>query len=242
VLRVTNGSGATVTLLGAGLTAEGFGPSRPDGEPRPRTLRPGSGRDVRIVLGEVDCTAQPPAVEHPEAVGTAEVRVALGEADAHGPATTAVLDVSDPHGRLGIVHAEECALRRISEGATLRVEALDRPADANDPALLTIGIEPEPAGPEVLVVRVGATTLMAPADGGEAWTGTALAAQDSRRLRLDVVPARCDPHAVAEDKRGTFVPVHTVVGGEEQPVVYLPVPDGLKADLFAYIHDACGWD
>ncbi|TWH25767.1 hypothetical protein L600_000900000170 [Isoptericola variabilis J7] len=91
------------------------------------------------------------------------------------------------------------------------------------------------------VVRVGATTLMAPADGGPAWTGDALVGDGEGRLRLDVVPARCDPHAVAEDKRGTFVPVYAVVDGEEQPVVYLPMPDELKAELFAYVSEACGW-
>ncbi len=242
VLHVTNGSAQTLTLLDGHLAADGFGPSRPDGEPRPRTLRPDGARDVRIALGEADCATAPAAVGPREPVGTAEVSVALGEAGTHGPQTTVVLDVTDPHGRLAVVHAEECALARIAAGATLTVEGLDRPADPAGAARLEIGVTPVPGGPEVLVTRVGATTLMAPADGGEGWTGASLSGRDSRRLRLDVVPARCDPHAVAEDKRGTFVPVYATVDGEEQPVVYLPLPDEAAAELFAFLHDACGWE
>jgi hypothetical protein len=47
---------------------------------------------------------------------------------------------------------------------------------------------------------------------------------------------------VAEDKRGTFVPVHATVDGVEQPVVYLAMPAALRAELFAFVHDACGWE
>ncbi len=243
VLHVTNDSAQTLTLLGGHLAADGFGPSRPDGDPRPRTLRPGGGaRDVRIALGEVDCATAPAAVGRPRPAGTAEVRVALGEAGAHGPETAVVLDVTDPHGRLAVVHAEECALARIAAGATLTVEGFDRPGDPAGTARLEIAVTPVPGGPEVLVTRVGATTLMAPADGGESWAGASLAGRDSRRLRLDVVPARCDPHAVAEDKRGTFVPVYATVDGQEQPVVYLPMPDEAEVELFAFLHDACGWE
>ena len=58
---------------------------------------------------------------------------------------------------------------------------------------------------------------------------------------LEFLPGRCDPHAVAEDKRGTFLPVHVVIDGEELPVVHLAAPEALRGRLYDHIAAACGW-
>ncbi|MCK9793966.1 hypothetical protein M1843_09440 [Isoptericola sp. 4D.3] len=252
-LHVVNDSDHTVTLLGGTLDAPGYGPSDPDGEPRSRSLAPGAGRDVRLRLGEVDCDADAPeplsgAAAQTTPVATATVRVAVGEASPGGdePAGTAVeVDVTDPLARLAAVHAEACAERLVASGVALQVTdvgpARVRTADGTAPGgRVTVAVEPVPGGPDVRLVRVSGTTLLSPA-AGDAWTGDDLAGQADGRVVLDLVPARCDPHVVAEDKRGTFLPVHAEVDGVAQPVIHVPMTDEQRAAVYQIVHDACGW-
>lgn len=251
-LHVTNGSDRTVTLLGGTLDAPGYGPSSPDGTVRPRTLAPGAGRDVRLRLGEVDCDADAPAAltgadAQATPVATATVRLTVGEASpGSDPAGTAVeVEVTDPLARLAAVHAENCAERRVAAGVTLRVtdvRAARVPTPDGDApgGRITLAVEPVPGGPDVQLTEISGTTLLSPASG-RSWTGDALAGQADGRVVLDVVPARCDPHVVAEDKRGTFLPVHAEVDGDPQPVISVPMTDAQRAATYDLVHDACGW-
>ncbi|SKC58226.1 hypothetical protein [Krasilnikoviella flava] len=258
VLRVVNGSDSTVTLLGGSLDAPGFGPSSPDGAPRARELAPGAGRDVRLRLGEVDCDATAPdpltgAAAQQTPVATATVRVAAGDVSgaasaAEGATSGTAVDVEviDPLARLAAVHAEACAERLVASGVTLRVADVEaarvRTSGGVEPGgRVTLGVEPVPGGPDVHLVEISGTTLLSPARG-VAWTGDDLAGQDDGRVVLDLVPARCDPHVVAEDKRGTFLPLHTEVDGAPQPVIHVPMSDEQRAVIYQIVHDACGWD
>ncbi|MEL7978190.1 hypothetical protein AAG589_20150 [Isoptericola sp. F-RaC21] len=257
-LHVVNGSDRAVTLLGGTLDAPGFGPSTPDGDPRARTLAPGAGRDVRLRLGEVDCDADAPepltgAAAQTTPVATATVRLAPGElttdprdaaSDADG-GTAVQVDVTDPLGRLSAVHAEACAERLVASGVALRVTGVEsatvRTADGEAPGgRLTLAVDPVPGGPPVRLVEITGTTLLTPA-AGDAWTGDDLAGQADGQVVLDLVPARCDPHVVAEDKRGTFLPVHAEVDGAPQPVVHVPMTDEQRAATYDLVRDACGW-
>ncbi|WP_407320133.1 hypothetical protein UQW22_06705 [Isoptericola halotolerans] len=248
-LHVTNGSAETLALLAGRLQADGFGPSSLDDSHRARTLRPGGSHDVRIVLGEVDCTTGPPPSGTPggdDGAGAvpASVTVALGEADTPGTPAEVALTATDPHGRLAAVHTQECTRRLVASGATLRVlPDLGTERRRDDLVLLLrVRVEPVPGGPAVEVERITGTTLMTPADGSEAWTGDAVVPDGAGDITLDVVPRRCDPHAVAEDKRGTFTPVLTMVDGVEQPLLHLPLPEAAQPAFFDYVSRACAWD
>ncbi|GAB3096401.1 hypothetical protein [Isoptericola nanjingensis] len=253
-LHVVNGSDQAVTLLGGALDAPGYGPSAPDGPTRARTLAPGAGRDVRLRLGEVDCDADAPAAlsgsdAQTTPVATATVRLAVGGAspgaDDTGAGTAVEVEVTDPLARLAAVHAEVCAERLVASGVTLRVtdvRAADVPTPDGDApgGRITLAVEPVPGGSDVRLVEVSGTTLLSPATGN-AWTGDGLADQADGQVVLDVVPARCDPHVVAEDKRGTFLPVHADVDGAPQPVIYVPMTDQQRAAVYDVVHDTCGW-
>lgn len=251
-LHVVNGSSHAVTLLGGTLDAPGYGPSSPDGTARAREVAPGAGRDVRLRLGEVDCDAEPPAaLRGAEAqrtpVATATVVVAVGEPTGEGTAagTAVEVEVVDPLARLAAVHREACAERLVASGVTLRVTDVrdgDVPTPDGDApgGRITLAVEPVPGGPEVRLTEISGTTLLSPA-AGTAWAGDDLAGQADGQVVLDVVPARCDPHVVAEDKRGTFLPVHAEVDGVPQPVVYVPMTDQQRAAVYDLVHDACGW-
>lgn len=60
------------------------------------------------------------------------------------------------------------------------------------------------------------------------------------RLVLDLVPARCDPHALAEDKVGTLFPVHVRADGLGPDASYdLPLDDGTRAELRGFWSTYC---
>lgn len=45
---------------------------------------------------------------------------------------------------------------------------------------------------------------------------------------------------LAEDNRGTFVPVHASVDGVRQAPMYVPVPDAARRALIEFITRTCG--
>jgi hypothetical protein len=59
---------------------------------------------------------------------------------------------------------------------------------------------------------------------------------------LTVAPARCDPHAIAEDKQGTRFPVTVRLDGGigAAATVIVAVDDGTRAALYDAIRRACG--
>jgi hypothetical protein len=249
LLAVTNDSGETMTLLSGALHADGFWPSHPVKEGRTIALRPGTTRDVYVGLGEAECAGFPAGPEEPvpDATPSATVTLALGEYDDLGPATDVVVDeIGDPAGHLARNHAVDCAQAAVEAGAQLAVDA-DVPVETRDgelTALVTVRVQPVDGGPEVTIDRLAGTTLMAnpsPSGGASGWAGGDLAGQRSGEITFPVMPARCDAHAVGDDKRGTFVPVYASVDGTPQHVFYLPMPDAARADLYAYIADYCDW-
>jgi hypothetical protein len=246
-LKVTNDSDETLTLVSGTLRAEEFGPSHPTKEGRTPVLRPGATGAVYLGLGEARCAGA--AAEGGAATPTAPsatITVALGAGDDLGPATDVVVEVGDPVGHLARNHAADCAAAAVASGARLAVDA-DVPVETLDgelTALVTLRIEPVDGGPEVTLDRIAGTTLMSNADpGGDAsgWVGRDLAGQESGAVVLAVVPARCDVHAVAEDKRGTFLPVSARVGGAEQQPVHVPMPAAARSDFYSFVADYCDW-
>jgi hypothetical protein len=242
-LEVTNDSDETMTLLSGALRTEQFGPSRPTKEGRTLVLRPGATRAVYVGLGEARCAD---AAEE-GAAPSATITLALGEGDDLGPATDVPVDeVGDPIGHLARNHAADCSAAAVAAGADLTVDP-DVPVETRDgelTALVTLRIERVDGGPEVTLDRIAGTTLMSNADpGGNAsgWVGRDLAGQGSGEVVLAVVPARCDVHAVAEDKRGTFLPVSARVGGVRQETVYVPMPDTARSDFYSFVADYCDW-
>lgn len=248
-LEVTNGSDETMTLLSGALHAEGFGPSRPTKEGRTLVLRPGTTRAVYVALGEARCPGPraEPGAATPATTPSATITLALGGGDELGQPTDVTVDeVGDPVGHLARNHTADCAEAAVAAGVRLFVEP-DVPVEMRDGesvALVTLRVEPVEGGPEVVLDRVAGTTLMSnpdPRGGASGWVGPDLAGQRSGAVVLAVVPARCDVHAVAEDKRGTFLPVTVRVDGAVQQPVHVPMPDPARSDFYSFVADYCDW-
>ena len=60
-----------------------------------------------------------------------------------------------------------------------------------------------------------------------------------RVLSLEVRPARCDAHAIAEDKRGTIIPLEVTVG-DASGEISVATSDAVREELYAFVRAACG--
>ncbi|WP_147525154.1 hypothetical protein [Cellulomonas timonensis] len=199
----------------------------------------GGAAEIRVRLGEPRC-------EQADAVDV--LTLAVGDADDSEGPTAAVLvhaldAVADPRGVLTARWAEDCAAAAVAAGARLTwspgLEVVEDPAGLR--ARLTLRLEPVPGGPRVEVATIDATTLLSPASGTQWHPALASADGGPATATVDAIPARCDPHAVAEDKRGWQMPVRASVDGVAQEVFYLPLPDDGRAALHAFIGQACAW-
>ncbi|MFD8237495.1 hypothetical protein ACFV20_37220, partial [Streptomyces sp. NPDC059696] len=55
---------------------------------------------------------------------------------------------------------------------------------------------------------------------------------------LRIRPARCDPHAVAEDKVGTLLPLKVTVG-KRNGLLKVAAPTELKGRIYDFVTAAC---
>ncbi|QHT57070.1 hypothetical protein GXP71_13935 [Cellulomonas sp. H30R-01] len=245
-VRVANTGTVDVTVERARLrspTVEGDASSD-----RGRDVRAGVDRDLSVPLGDPVCPVTvggTAAADDATGAGTDGAQVELDVVDADGRAGTVVVTPEDPQGHLARIHGEDCATLAVAAGARLWLDDdLPRhPVDGRLVGSLTLHVEPVAGGPRVEVWQVDRTNLVIPADLTNDWpvaVDTAALAGGTTVV-LPVVPSRCDPHAVAEDKRGTFFGVHARVDGVDQPVFYVPSSDALRGSVYDLVAASCGW-
>lgn len=236
-VRVANTGPGDVTVRHATLTTPGVeGAATSE---REREVRAGVDRDLSVALGAPVCDGD-------GARATTAAQVELDVVDADGNAGTVAVVPEDPQGHLARIHGEDCAAVAVAAGARLSLDD-DLPVSPVDGRLvgrLTLHVEAVAGGPRVVVWQVDRTNLVIPADLANDWpvavdTG---APGGPTAVELAVVPSRCDPHAVAEDKRGTFFGVHARVDGVEQPVFYVAASDVLRGAVYDLVAVSCGWE
>jgi hypothetical protein len=161
---------------------------------------------------------------------------------AKGPAETSV-EAQDPFNVLPR-NADELCLA--ADSAAVAAIVLDPDLEvAPDGQTAVVRLVITPAGtpgqsPQKLTINsIAGTTLLAesPADP---WprdiaisSGTA-----PKEVPLTIRPARCDPHAVAEDKVGTLLPLRISVGAREG-VLKVAAPNELRGRIYDFVTAAC---
>lgn len=229
-LQVRNRGPRDVTVVRARLDAGTVAGESTQG----RDVAAGRVRPVRVPLGPTTC----------DAPTGGPLRVELDVTTADGGAGTVVLTPTDEADDLPRIHGEDCAAQAVAAGLDLRLadDLAVRDEGGASVADVTLLVTPVPGGPQVRVVSVRATTLLRPAGAVGEWRVDvdSAAPPPDGRLVLATVPARCDLHAIAEDKRGTVLGVLTVVDGVEQPLVYVAAPPTLRGALYDYVLAACG--
>ncbi|MBF0686295.1 MAG: hypothetical protein IR158_00820 [Cellulomonas sp.] len=231
-LQVRNAGPLDVSITRARLTSASLAGESEAG----REIRADSMRRLRVPLDAAVCGAAahddpPPSVE-------------LDVSTADGRTGTVVVTPTDETDDLRRIQGEDCAAEAVAAG--LRVALADdlavRDVDGTSVADVTLLVEPVPGGPHVRLLSVHATTLLRPLGTTGRWdldVDSAAPPADGRVV-LATVPARCDLHAIAEDKLGTVLGVQAVVDGVEQPLFLVPAPDALRGALYDYVVTTCG--
>lgn len=201
---------------------------------RTSTLPAGGEVDIRVQLPEAACSATMAAAAQP----TVELAFL-----ADGVEGTARVAAADPLGFLAPLHERECRAAALAEAATLAFTGFT-PAPPGQPATLQLTVTPTGRG-EATVVAVQTTNLL---DFGPASVDGAFPLDlpvvpgDTGPTVVDIplLPSRCDPHAVQEDKRGTIFDVRLSLDGEPGEIE-LFVGDALRGDILTWVSSWCGF-
>ena len=233
-VSVTNDGDRAITVTRASFDSPRF-----DGATawtRPTEVPAGTTRDLRVMLGSPVCDVRQP-VREPRAV------VAFELADGTAGVGSAV--PADPFDTVAKVAAQDCIAEHTAEvaelasGDTLRTE--ERGGELV--ALLDLSARPTGGGGIATVSTAGRTTLVAPRDRSTGWNlgWAASAASGVLGTTLEIVPSNCNPHIVAEDKRGTYLPLEVTLGDGEAGTVFVGVSETVRRQIYEYVARYCGW-
>ncbi|WP_310208057.1 hypothetical protein [Paenarthrobacter nitroguajacolicus] len=148
---------------------------------------------------------------------------------------------SDPFGVLGRNAGELCLAAEVADIATLALDpALEVAADGSTAVVRLIATPSSTGGSErtLIIESIDETTLLAQVPTDPWPRDTAIGTAGSRELPLRIRPARCDPHAVAEDKVGTLLPLRVRVG-EREGLVKVAAPAELRGRIYDFVTAAC---
>ncbi|WP_314194819.1 hypothetical protein [uncultured Arthrobacter sp.] len=151
----------------------------------------------------------------------------------------------DPFGVLERNNKELCLA---AEAAAVADIALDRRLEVapdSRTAVVRLVITPKetggagPGGGSMTIESIAGTTLIAePAESPWPRNVRIVPGAPRTELRLHIRPARCDPHAVAEDKVGTLLPLNVTVGGREGQLK-IAAGAGLRGQIYDFVTSAC---
>lgn len=203
----------------------------------PFELVAGDAIAIRLDLPASRCDADPGPV-----LVDVTVRTASGGGDTR--ALTGELTADDPFDTVARVNAADCLAESVADVAAIVMPEHLRStgSGADRRAFIDVAIEPAASGDATARIdRVYGTTLLNAEDGIDWTLGVEVAAGDAPSvISLPVRPARCDAHAIADDKRGTILPFEIETSDGRAGRLDVPSDAALKADLYAYYGERCG--
>jgi hypothetical protein len=249
-IQLTNTGSEPVTVLAAGLKSPLFAAGINWTSAAAGTeLPPGQTKSLPAQLPAASCGQATQSSRAPQssqaAPPAAVVEVRLASAGATGiPVTAAAVD---PFGVLARNNAELCVAQAAAAVADIRLSPDLELAPGGRTAVVRLLVTPRnPSGGAagadgtLTINSVGGTTLLEE-DPGVPWpSGVRVdATGPGRELRLGIRPARCDAHAVADDKVGTLLPVRVTVAGRDGE---LKIDAGaqLRGRIYDFVTSACG--
>lgn len=201
---------------------------------RTSILPAGGELDVRVQLPEVSCASASAAADEGPVV---ELEILAG-----GESTTLSVPADDPLGFLAPLHERECRAEALAGAAELSFTAFT-PSAPGEPATLQLTIAPTGEG-RAAVAAVQATNLLSfgPATVDGAFPVDVEVTPDATVSVVDipVLPTRCDPHAVQEDKRGTIFDVRLELDGEPGEIE-LFVGEEMRGRILTWVASWCGF-
>lgn len=241
-LLLTNVSGGPLTIAAAQLTSPLFHgdilweptggsfellPGQPTS--LPARLPAAACGDVVRSSGE-----QPVATVRYSAPGEVDVRVVRPLAD-------------DPFGVLERNNRELCLAADAAAVAAIVLNPRLEVAPDSRTAVIRLvitprnppGTKPGPTACSLTITNINGTTLLAEPNN-EPWPRNIQVRQGDppTEIPLPIRPARCDPHAVAEDKVGTLLPLRVRVRGQEG-LLKIPAGTALRGQIYDFVTAAC---
>ena len=234
-LSVRNDAAVPLTIVGARLESPAL--QQPIVRERTTVIGPGLTRDLALTLTAAACPADEP--EPPQAVLVVQL--------IDGSTAEVAVPTVDRIGQWAEWVAAECLAAAVAERVQLTVRH-DPTRDDGSLIGLLLDIAPRSGarGAEVALVSLSDTVLFGlvqAADGARVTSAPlppgAAGGTAAVSIPLLLTPARCDAHAIADDKQGTLFRVAVQVDGQPG-VVTVVADDATRAALYDAYTRACG--
>ncbi len=232
---VTNDTGETLVIGELSVDDPRFDGAVTRVAARDSTVAPGRSVGIRVQLPPVACDDASDTAE-----ATIDLDYTLGDTGGH-----VSVPLDDPLGFVPPLHERECRVVLLSAAADVAFTAFE-PSPAGAPAVLELTVTPTGAG-GAGIRSIQTTNLLtfAASDGDTADAhaiDVELAAGDTEPVvvPLPLVPLRCDPHAVQEDKRGTIFDLEVEIDGEPGEIE-LAASEDLRGRILTWVADWCGF-
>ncbi|MET0447479.1 MAG: hypothetical protein ABW004_03695 [Aeromicrobium sp.] len=163
-------------------------------------------------------------------MGDGELRRSKGPAD-------------DPYGAAALFADRDCAQTTLTDAADITVGQPQVSGEGRGSVLrLPVTLTPTGDADDVRFGGFESTVLFKQATGSPADVDIPLRAGEKPvELVMAVVPARCDPHALAEDKVGTLFGVKVRAPGlDDDASFFLPLEKAQRSAFFAFFRSYCG--
>ncbi|GAA3748018.1 hypothetical protein GCM10022239_24360 [Leifsonia bigeumensis] len=236
-IAVANHGRAPLEVVSAEFSSPTFTPAA--GYARvPTTVRPGTSTDLKVLLPPAVCAAEP---------GDPVVAI---DFTIEGVAYRVTMTPDDRLGQLPKIAAEDCRGEFVAEVATIEAASgfTETTIDGRPAAELEFTATPTGQGGILTIDTVRGSPLVSLRDPVTGIVGETVpleldigSAKGPVPFTLTLIPARCDPHVVQEDKRGTFF-TFTVTTRQDTGVIYLGVSDAVRSALYDFVALSCGWD
>jgi len=232
-VQLTNGSDDAVVVGDVRVEDQRFDGPATRVIDRVSTVRAGGRVDIKVQLPPVSCPAPPEAAP--------EVVLELGA----GKTAASVRAVAeDPLGFIAPLHERECRAQALSDAAAIAFTDFE-PSPAGEAATLELTVSRR-GEDQATILALQATNLLTfgPAAVDGAFPLNLELNEDSGAapivVDVPIVPFRCDPHAVQEDKRGTIFDVRLELDGDPGEIE-LFVGEALRGRILTWVADWCGF-
>ncbi|MET0822558.1 MAG: hypothetical protein ABWY58_16475 [Aeromicrobium sp.] len=228
-VRIDNGTDRTLTVQALRLTS----PRLPDVTWKGREVVGATYQgDVEIGLPNCGCGTDVDA--------TVMLTYRLGD----GPITVSTGPADDIYGAIGLIADRDCAQTTLTTAADVTVGDPTVDGEGMDSVLrLPVTLAPTGASTDVRFAGFESTVLFRQTADSPADVSVPLDADDPvTKQVLSVVPTRCDPHALAEDKVGTLFGVRVrATGLSDDAEFYLPLTRAQRTALHDFFGTHCGF-
>lgn len=213
----------------AGLVVEGLELHAPGLTTEPAqvggtVLVPAPGLDLPVTMGPADCAVAP---------GTPVASLRLR--DATGAQRTVAVPLADD-GLVQRLHDADCAEQALRAQAGISVAAAEPVQTGRGPAVrVSVELRRLTGTDPVRVTGTGSNTVYDITTVGPLPT----LVEDPVVLQVDMVPARCDVHALGESYRTGLVGLVLALGDDAPRPLVLTPPDDVRSSLEAFAVSTC---